>query len=392
MGVWQSREVAALRAENARLTAALEALPAAISAASAAAQRARRRAEDACFEKLPLAVVVRILGFLPNPDDVFAAARTCRVAHEASRTAGAFPHVDVSALDEAQCDARWERLLGRRSGRHRASSADAFAGFLAGCDAGAGIRTLVLSRDFNSDLSVASVCALVARCAALERLLGLRDWPPADAERILTAAAATPLRHVNCRRCTPALRALPGLTSLCLAYAHCAEDAHDALDLDELQALLATGQLQRLELAVVVESVEPLELRSDTLQELSISGKGLHAAVLDCPALVSFDMSSSYVGPSTAYGNRDCVVCTAALALITGCPLVDWRAPLPAPPLSAGVCTLQERARATRRWGKMLGRNRGLGYARTAALQNDEDAVRFAHALTYRPVVDGRLR
>jgi hypothetical protein len=430
MGGRQSRELAALRADNARLQAEVASLRASQhaspTAAGAAAEapaaadeppprappqpppaaaagspcRAAPQRAAACFESLPLSVTVHILSLLP-PADVFAAARTCRVARAASRAAGAFVHVDLSALDAPLWDARWHSAFARGGGTAALampSSASAFVAFLAGCDAAAGIRTLVLSRQHNSDATCAGVCALLARCAALQRLLDVRAWPAEEAERILAAAAATPLAHTHVNRVPPALRLLPRLSSL--RVSHSDHGATLRLDVPALEALLAQSRtLERLELDVALFTVTPLAVRSPTLRSLALGGKNLHVRALACPQLACFDMSSAAVGMGTKHANKDSVVCAAALAIMRGCPRIDWRAGAAAAAAAEAAQSAEEahsRALTARAWGKMLRRRRSRDLAGlqedTVALETDAHAVRFAHGLLSRPIVDGRMR
>jgi hypothetical protein len=331
-------------------------------------------------------VAARILGLLASPCDVFAAARTCRLAHAASRAAGAFVRVDISALDAALAASRWAATL--RGEPVRSSSAAQFISFLAGCDAAKGIRTLVLSRSYDSDADADGVCALVSRCEALERLLGLLAWSSAISERVLAAAAATPLRHTHVSGATRALLALPGLTSLYVSH-HCQLDDGQPFDVAALEAVVAQGRLAQLELNIILYGVTPLVVRSATLRELAIGGKNLFVRVVECPRLTSFNMSDSWSGLYMQHANEDSVVCTAALAVIAGCPLVDWRA-APRAALPASLEVQHTRAKLDAQWPEMLRRRGDVALLR--ALEGDADAVRFAHALTFLPVVDGRLR
>jgi hypothetical protein len=292
MGGAHSREVSALRADNARLQAEVASLrasqhapalagaeaagapageapaspaaavelpphasvqppPPALAVAAPAPPRRAAPQRSAAFEALPLPVAVHIFSYLP-PADVFAAARTCRVARAASRAAGAWINVDLSALDGALWDARWRAAYARAGGQPAlvtASSASSFCEFLAGCDAAAGIRTLVLSRQHGSNATCAGVCALLARCAALTRLLDVRAWGAEEADRVLAAAAATPcvFTHVNCAPAS--LRLLPRLASL--RVSHSDHGASHRLDVLALEVLLSQSRtLERVELDV----------------------------------------------------------------------------------------------------------------------------------------------
>jgi hypothetical protein len=108
-------------------------------------------------------------------------------------------------------------------------------------------------------------------------------------------------------------------------------------------------------------------------------------------------MSSSFVGVGTKHGNKDSVVCAAALAIMRGCPRIDWRAAAAADDEAAPSAEEAHlRTLTARAWGKMLRRRRSRELTGlqedTVALETDADAVRFAHGLLSRPIVDGRMR
>jgi hypothetical protein len=398
---------------------------------------------------MPEQVLVRIMALLSDPADVFAVARTCKPARAAACARGAFPHVRASALDDALAERRRAAALrggGGALSSRAGASAPRFLAFLASHDAALGVRSLALApraprgaaaADAGA-AALAGACALVARCAALEALHLPREWGAADANRVVAAASSTPVSHVSASHVLPALLSLPKLTSLALdtSAAAAAATSADAFDAGGLEVLVETGRLATLSLRVTpaaaaaasrVVKPRPLRLRSATLTALTLCGGALALAELACPRLVALSLEAPKPHAIVAHGDAAAAAAappplvddaadadsaaSAALAVILGCPLVDWRAPPPeaSQQQQQGARRASESSRgggsaadadadAERAlgaaWQRALEARFPAGGARAQALAGDVAALRFAAALRRSSrcaIVAGRL-
>jgi hypothetical protein len=317
---------------------------------------------------------------------VFAAARTCTQARQASRSRGAFVHVDLAALDRAL-----EATRAAAGGPPR-SSALAFLAYLIATDAGTGLRSLELARHTHCDASAAHVAALFVRARelcvlAIPSPTGALAWPPGHAAAILRAAAANalPLRHVSAPLVAVPLDALPRLPLLTsLALCHDATEPAHARVAPELllaaqEVLPQLSRLRQLLLQGCVmlgEERRPhaIAVRSPTLRSLVLNGAGLVFAAVDCPRLTHVDLSVGLPVPGFC-SNTD--YAAAALALIRGCPLLPWRAPHAQPPAVGLTPVLLQRAAWAWRRRVEAAAAAALNDPLPPLLLDDADAVRF---------------
>lgn len=133
---------------------------------------------------LPMEVWVRVCACL-GPVDVFALARTCRAAHAAACSRGAWHEVDLSAVD-TELQERHNKAtahfvvdltqgMPRNLTRRAPSVAHKFAAFLAAHPAAAsGITRLVLPPP--EERNFAPVCELLQHCTSLRRLVNFKVW------------------------------------------------------------------------------------------------------------------------------------------------------------------------------------------------------------------------
>ena len=353
------------------------------------------------LQETPVEVVAQILGCLDDVRDLFAVARSCRLGREASRTRGAFRHVFWDRADWNHEAARhglfWPVRDGVAAGV-RANSRDSrpLLAYLASCDAMAGIRSLALSRRLCRDATTSGVAAFVARCSALEALQISRRtkdrWSTQDVETILYAASATSVRRVLVPVMGVALDALtqfPCLESLALSHEACEGfgAGYKTLmdDVSPVEDLISELQLLReLSVSAYCERELPFAMRSATLERFGFNGRGLRFTVMECPRLTSVNVCAS-----GCWYLSDCA--SFALALIRGCPLLQWRTPpIHELPELTDEAVRQEAKEA---WATAL----ALAQAQEddlllRQLVDDEDAVSFVIAVTWRPIVNGRLQ
>jgi hypothetical protein len=393
-----------LAVSNARLRAELaEAREALRRAAPARSAPPRSRA---AFQELPVEVLALVFGFLESAD-VFAAARTCRSAREASRTRGAFLRVDLGALDDQLAATRG--LLVPQDGPPslppgRSASAASFLAFLASCDAAAGVRTLILRRGVACNASAEGVAALVSRCTALDTLVidcprGV-GWPPEAVDAILRAAAATtiPVRHVDAPLVGSPLDALVQLAHLeTLTLRRESGDLTRLPPPSHFEVQPALDVVQRLlKLHTLVVRAPCSDTRSETdklalcslkLQTLDVEdAAGFPLTHVDCPRLtnVRYCVNSRRNDASTLEG--------LAVALMRGCPLIQWRM------RTSRVERVWNDARVRECTMTVLNLRVELAVAfgpndpQTLLLIDDTDAARFMYSFSHRGViVDGKL-
>jgi hypothetical protein len=349
------------------------------------------------LQETPVEVLAQILGFLDHPADVFAMARSCRLGREASRTRGAFRHVFLHRLDWNHEETRnglfWPARDEAVAVVHNPPGPLLF--FLASCDAPAGIRSLALSRYLYCDPTSSGLLELVGRCSALESLQlscpmdeDYRGWSPENVDAILRAASATSVRRVLVPimgTTLDALAELPCLELLALSHEACevyASGHCTAEDLQPVQDLLPRlHTLRELVVDALFDVMLPFAVRSATLERLEFSGSGLLFTVMDCPRLTSVDICQRECYTTSDYA-------MIALALIRGCPLLQWRAP----PINKMPELTNENCRRDAKQGWLACAQALENDPLLRQLADDEDAVGFLVGIIWRPIVNGRLQ
>jgi hypothetical protein len=265
---------------------------------------------------LPVEVWVRICTFLDTLDKL-ALGRTCRACGEAVRSRGAWLEVDFSSLDDS--------LRSRGLGPSPVvvdltsdappvlddppSAAPKLAAFLAEHPgAASGITVLVLpGKSMRKSAPVeflSRFLVLLPRCSSLKRLLGLNSWSYERQLEMLRVAAGAdlPLEHLHINFVVPELGVLlprfSSLTSLFVGYTiypgvHGGPTGTMTVDERLLEQLISClPRLTRLEIEVYAlyltdDQFRPLSVKSNTLAELVLGGKGLYLEELLCPKLTS---------------------------------------------------------------------------------------------------------
>lgn len=385
-----------LAISNARLRAELAA---ALRAAPARIAPPRSRA---AFQELPVEVLALVFGFLESAQDVFSAARTCRVAREASRTRGAFLRVDLGALDDQLAAMRGVEVP--QDGPPslppgRSASAAAFLALLASCDAHAGIRTLILRRGIGCNASAEGAAALVARCTALDTLIidcpHGAGWPPEAVDAILRAASASTIhvRHVDVPLVGSPLDALVQLSHLETLTLRSSPGLVDASN-DKVQPALDVVQhlLKLRTLVICAPRLDArdarslrLALRSVTLQTLNVEdAPGLRLMQVDCPRLTNVRYST----------NNGSMFFSLVTALMRGCPLIQWRTH------ASRAAQYWSNASADLHRNAVNALNQFVGFAvafrpndpQLQQLIDDNDAACFMFSFIHcRAIVDGKL-
>ena len=392
----------ALRAANCDLAVTVARLHAELAERPAAPHRAPPPRGPPSLQETPVEVLAQILGFLDSPRDVFAVARSCRLGREASRTRGAFRHVDLRYTDVYPGDSH-EEFVNPETGEleaadmgdepPRASASGQFLAFLASCDAAAGIRSVVLCRLCGS-VAAAGVSALLRLCTALESL-EIRGqsmdeeqaWTPEEVAIMLRAASAAPVRRLS----VPFLGKLEALPEFsCLESLELRHETHELFyggvtgTLEEVQRVQAVLPrliaLRELSINACFGSMLPFAVRSATLERFKFFGRQLCITAMDCPRLTSVDVCEMASTPA--------LYARMALNLIRGCPLLHWRNPPieELPQLTDEDC----RRNAMQAWLACAQAQENDPLLRQ--LVNDEDAVSFLIGIILRPIVNGRLQ